>query len=64
MFRFIVSRFLQSAVALFVAITVTFFMLRFAPGGPFTAEKAVTPAPPATSVSVVLRAGECPSTRH
>lgn len=43
MFRFIVSRFLQSSVALFIAITVTFFMLRFAPGGPFTAEKAVTP---------------------
>src|SRR4051812_36985721 len=43
MLRFVVSRFLQSALALFVAITVTFFMLRFAPGGPFTAEKAVTP---------------------
>src|SRR3954465_6793635 len=43
MLRFIVSRFLQSLLALFVTITVTFFMLRFAPGGPFTAEKAVTP---------------------
>lgn len=43
MLRFIVSRFFQSLLALFVAITVTFFMLRFAPGGPFTAEKAVTP---------------------
>src|SRR5437868_6354354 len=43
MFRFIVSRFLQSLLALFIAVTVTFFMLRFAPGGPFTAEKAVTP---------------------
>lgn len=43
MFRFITSRLLQSLLALFVAITVTFFMLRFAPGGPFTAEKAVTP---------------------
>jgi oligopeptide transport system permease protein len=43
MLRFVVSRFFQSLLALFVAITVTFFMLRFAPGGPFTAEKAVTP---------------------
>jgi oligopeptide transport system permease protein len=43
MFRFITSRFLQSLVAVFVVITVTFFMLRFAPGGPFTQEKAVTP---------------------
>jgi oligopeptide transport system permease protein len=43
MFRFIASRFLQSLLTLFVAITVTFFMLRFAPGGPFTQEKAVTP---------------------
>lgn len=43
MLRFIVSRFLQSLLALFVVITVTFFMLRFAPGGPFTQEKAVTP---------------------
>lgn len=43
MFRFIASRFLQSLLALFVVITVTFFMLRFAPGGPFTQEKAVTP---------------------
>lgn len=43
MFRFITSRFLQSLLALFVVITATFFMVRFVPGGPFTAEKAVTP---------------------
>src|SRR3954469_22642406 len=43
MFRFITTRFLQSALALFVVITATFFMVRFVPGGPFTAEKAVTP---------------------
>jgi len=43
MFRFIASRFVQSAVALFIVITATFFMVRFVPGGPFTAEKAVTP---------------------
>ena len=43
MLRFITSRFLQSLLALFLVITATFFMLRFVPGGPFTAEKAVTP---------------------
>src|SRR5687767_7898867 len=43
MLRFITSRFLQSLVALFLVITATFFMIRFVPGGPFTAEKAVTP---------------------
>ncbi len=43
MFRFITSRFLQSLLALFLVITATFFMIRFVPGGPFTAEKAVTP---------------------
>jgi oligopeptide transport system permease protein len=43
MLRFITSRFLQSLVALFFVVTITFVMLRLAPGGPFTAEKAVTP---------------------
>jgi oligopeptide transport system permease protein len=39
--RFILSRLLQSLLALYVIITATFFLLRFVPGGPFTAEKAV-----------------------
>jgi oligopeptide transport system permease protein len=43
MFRFITSRLLQSLLALFVVTTATFFVVRFVPGGPFTAEKAVTP---------------------
>lgn len=43
MLRFFASRLLQSVLALFIIITATFFMLRFVPGGPFTAEKAVTP---------------------
>lgn len=43
MFRFITSRFLQSLLALFLVISATFFMVRFVPGGPFTADKAVTP---------------------
>jgi oligopeptide transport system permease protein len=43
MFRFFASRLLQSLLALLIIVTATFFMLRFVPGGPFTAEKAVTP---------------------
>jgi oligopeptide transport system permease protein len=41
MLRFIRSRLLQSIFALYIIITATFFLLRFVPGGPFTAEKAV-----------------------
>ena len=43
MFRFIARRLLQVIPVLFVIITATFFMVRFVPGGPFTAEKAVPP---------------------
>ncbi len=43
MFRFIARRLLETLPVLFVIITATFFMIRFVPGGPFTAEKAVTP---------------------
>lgn len=41
--RFITRRLLQTIPVLWVIVTVTFFMLRFVPGGPFTAEKAVSP---------------------
>ncbi len=43
MLRFITRRLLETVPVLFVIITATFFMIRFVPGGPFTAEKAVTP---------------------
>jgi oligopeptide transport system permease protein len=39
MFKFIARRILQAVVVLFVIITVTFFMVRFAPGDPFSAER-------------------------
>ena len=38
MLRFVARRLLQIAPVLFVIITATFFMVRFVPGGPFTAE--------------------------
>jgi oligopeptide transport system permease protein len=43
MLRFVVRRLLQVIPVLFVIITATFFMVRFVPGGPFTAEKAIPP---------------------
>jgi oligopeptide transport system permease protein len=43
MIRFIAVRLLQTIPVIWVIITATFFMIRFVPGGPFTAERAVTP---------------------
>ncbi|MSU69695.1 MAG: ABC transporter permease subunit [Opitutaceae bacterium] len=42
MLRFIARRLLETIPVLFIILTATFFMIRFVPGGPFTAEKAVT----------------------
>ncbi|MEY3001458.1 MAG: Oligopeptide transport system permease protein OppB [Verrucomicrobiota bacterium] len=39
MFKFIGKRLIQSVLVIFVIITVTFFMVRFAPGDPFSAER-------------------------
>jgi len=41
--RFIGRRLLEAIPVMLVIVTGTFFMQRFVPGGPFTAEKAVTP---------------------
>ncbi len=43
MFRFIARRLLETIPVMFIIITGTFFLIRFAPGGPFTAERNVTP---------------------
>jgi oligopeptide transport system permease protein len=43
MLRFIINRLLQAIPVLLVVVTVTFFLVRLAPGGPFDAEKAVPP---------------------
>ena len=42
MLRFIIGRLLQAIPVLLVVITVTFMLIHSAPGGPFSAEKAVT----------------------
>ena len=43
MWRFIGLRALQAIPVILVVITVTFFLVRAAPGGPFSSEKAVSP---------------------
>ena len=39
--RYLLSRFAQSLFALFCIITLTFFLARLAPGGPFLDEKKI-----------------------
>ncbi|MDG2271884.1 MAG: ABC transporter permease subunit, partial [Halioglobus sp.] len=43
MWRFIGFRVLQAIPVLLVVVTITFFLIRMAPGGPFDSEKAVIP---------------------
>jgi len=43
MLRFFVGRLLQSIPVIFIVITATFFLVRAAPGGPFDAEKTLSP---------------------
>lgn len=44
MFRFIIRRIgIEMPISLLTIITVTFFLIRLAPGGPFSAEKNVSP---------------------
>src|SRR3989442_2720296 len=43
MLRFIARRILELVPVLFIIATVTFFMTRMAPGGPFDTEKNTTP---------------------
>jgi len=41
MLKFVLRRLLQLVPVLLAAVTLTFFMIRFAPGGPFSDEKAI-----------------------
>jgi oligopeptide transport system permease protein len=43
MFRFIAHRLLQMIPVLLIVATLTFFMIRLAPGGPFDSERSTTP---------------------
>lgn len=43
MVKFLISRFVSTIVTLFVIAMASFFLIRFAPGSPFTNEKALPP---------------------
>jgi oligopeptide transport system permease protein len=43
MFKYIVRRLFEFIPVVFLIVTLTFFMVRMAPGGPFDAERAVSP---------------------
>jgi len=44
MLRFILGRLVSSAVVLLVLVTLSFFLMRFAPGGPFDQDRKLPPA--------------------
>jgi oligopeptide transport system permease protein len=41
MLRFTLNRLIQSVIVVFAVFTITFFMIRLAPGDPFAGEKAM-----------------------
>ncbi|MGV3344246.1 oligopeptide ABC transporter permease OppB [Enterobacteriaceae bacterium LUAb1] len=43
MLKFILRRFLEAIPTLFILVTISFFMMRLAPGSPFTGERTLTP---------------------
>lgn len=43
MFRFVLKRLFEAIPTLLVLITITFFLMRFAPGSPFTGERSLPP---------------------
>jgi oligopeptide transport system permease protein len=54
MFRFLVRRLLTAIPTMFLVITVTFFMMRAAPGGPFDGQRRL---PPAVEKNVMAKYG-------
>lgn len=43
MLKFILRRCLEAIPTLFILITISFFMMRLAPGSPFTGERNLPP---------------------
>lgn len=43
MFKYILKRLLQAIPTMLIIITISFFMMRLAPGGPFTGERSLPP---------------------
>ena len=43
MLRFVLRRLLSAVPTMFIVVTISFFLIRFAPGGPFNVERALPP---------------------
>ena len=43
MFRFVFRRFLSAVPTIFIVVTISFFLIRIAPGGPFNLERPLEP---------------------
>src|SRR3954471_788147 len=43
MLRYVIRRFFTAVPTLFVIVTISFFLMRVAPGGPFNQEKGLNP---------------------
>lgn len=51
MISFILRRLASAVPTLFIVVTISFFLMRFAPGGPFNLER---PLPPQTMENLIL----------
>ena len=54
MLRFVLGRLASAVPTLFIVVTLSFFLMRFAPGGPFNLER---PLPPQTMANLVAAYG-------
>ena len=43
MLRFVLRRLVSAVPTIFIVVTISFFLIRFAPGGPFNVERALPP---------------------
>ena len=43
MLRYVIRRLLTAIPTLFIIVTISFFLMRLAPGGPFNQEKGLNP---------------------
>lgn len=50
MISFVLRRLLSAVPTVFVVVTISFFLMRFAPGGPFNLER---PLPPQTMANIM-----------
>ena len=61
MLRYVLRRFLTAIPTLFVIVTISFFLMRVAPGGPFNQEKGLNPVIKANLERVFISTSRCGS---